>query len=143
MNDSDKLDPMVDRLWSQMQYAYTSGGGHSGHLNNAGHTARLLSKELRRLNETVADLAERNGALSRKCNALQETLHDEIDKNLRLRELGKADHDEGMTAFIERLIRERNRLENERQTYIEQVVSLRSELRNYREREQVQGWAEQ
>lgn len=139
----DSLDPMVDRLWSQMIYAYTVGGGHSGHLNNASHTARLLSQELRRLNETVNDLAERNGALSRKCQALQETIHDELDENLRLRELGKADPDEGMTAFIERLIRERDRLENERQTYIEQVVSLRSELRNYREREQVQGWAEQ
>lgn len=142
MTSSDKLDPMVDRLWSQMNYAYTVGGGHSGHLNNAGHTARLLSKELRRLTETVSDLAERNTALSRKCQDLQETLHDELDENLRLRGLGKADPDEGMTAFIERLIRERDRLENERQSYIEQVVTLRGELRAYREREKVQGWAE-
>lgn len=142
MSTDTKLDPVVDRLWSQMKYAYTVGGGHSGHLNNAGHTARLLSQELRRLTETVSDLAERNTALSRKCQDLQETLHDELDENLRLRGLGKAEPDEGMTAFIERLIRERDRLENERQSYIEQVVTLRGELRTYREREKVQGWAD-
>jgi hypothetical protein len=47
-----------------------------------------------------------------------------------------------MTEFIERLIKDKNRLEGDRQTYIEQVVELRGLLRNYREREKVQGWAE-
>lgn len=35
----EKLDPMVDRLWSQLD---------SGLLTNAWHTAMLLSKELKR-----------------------------------------------------------------------------------------------
>ena len=139
---SEALDQVVDRLWSQMTYAYTTGGGHSAHLNNAAHTARLLSQELRRLNSTIAELAERNTSLARKCQDLQQTIYDEIDENLRLRKLGKAGPDEGITAFTERLIRERDRLEGERQTYIEQVVSLQAELRSYREREKTMGWSQ-
>lgn len=141
MSNNTELDPIVDRLWSQMKYAYEVGGGHSGHLRNAAHTAQMLSKELRRLNSTIDDISNRNASLSRECGALKETLHDELDENLRLREIGKAHPDEGMTEFIERLIKERDRLDGERQTYIEQVVELQTVLRSYREREAVQGWA--
>ena len=52
----EKLDLMVDRLWSQLRYAYEHGGGHSGHINNAAHTAMMLSKELKRLNATIDEL---------------------------------------------------------------------------------------
>ncbi len=78
MND-ESLDPMVDRLWSQMTYAYTSGGGHSGHLRNAAHTARLLSQELRRLNATATDLTDRNTQLSRQYADLKETIHHRLE----------------------------------------------------------------
>lgn len=54
--DADKLDQEVDRLWQQMRYAYEHGGGHSGHINNAWHTAMRLTKELRRLNATIDEL---------------------------------------------------------------------------------------
>jgi hypothetical protein len=43
-------------------------------------------------------------------NGLMQTLRDEIDENLRLRELGGAGPDENITAMTERLIRERNAL---------------------------------
>ena len=45
----EKLDPEVSRLWDQITYAYTSGGGWPEHLNNAAHTARNVSQELTRL----------------------------------------------------------------------------------------------
>jgi hypothetical protein len=71
MNNTE-LDPMVDRLWSQMNYAYTSGGGHSGHLNNAAHTARMISNELRRLNATVDELTTMQLALRRELATYKE-----------------------------------------------------------------------
>lgn len=66
------LDPMVDRLWSQMNYAYTVGGGHSGHLNNAAHTARLLSQELRRLKATIDELNDMQLSLRRELATYKE-----------------------------------------------------------------------
>ena len=39
--------------------------------------------------------------------ALKQTLHDELDANLRLRELGGARSDEPMTTFLERVFAER------------------------------------
>ncbi len=66
MNTETKLDPVVDRLWSQMKYAYEVGGGHSGHLNNAWHTAKLLSQELQRLNKTIDELNDMQAGLRRQ-----------------------------------------------------------------------------
>jgi hypothetical protein len=53
----------------------------------------------------AADTIER---LTRERDAFKQSLYDEMDGNLRLRELGKARPDEPMTPFIERLIRERD-----------------------------------
>lgn len=61
-----ELDPMVDRLWSQMNYAYTVGGGHSGHLKNAAHTARMLSQELKRQRATIDELNDMQVRLRRE-----------------------------------------------------------------------------
>ncbi len=66
------LDPMVDRLWSQMNYAHTVGNGHSGHLNNAAHTARMLSQELRRLHHNNQVL---KNALWRACGDDEEAVN--------------------------------------------------------------------
>ena len=46
-------------------------------------------------------------------DGLMQTLRDEMDENLRLRELGGAGHDENITAMTERLIRERNALRSQ------------------------------
>ncbi len=48
--------------------------------------------------------------LKRERDGLMQTLRDEIDENLRLRELGGAMPGENITAMTERLIRERNAL---------------------------------
>ena len=69
---AEKLDPMVDRLWSQLRYAYEHGGGHSGHLNNAWHTAMLLSKELKRLNATIDELNDMQVGLRSELRAYRE-----------------------------------------------------------------------
>lgn len=71
MND-EKLDPMVDRLWSQLRYAYEHGGGHSGHLKNAGHTAMLLSKEIKRLNNTIDELNDTQVGLRNELRSYRE-----------------------------------------------------------------------
>ena len=49
-------------------------------------------------------------ALASERDGLMQTLRDEIDENLRLRELGGARSDENITAMTERLIRERDSL---------------------------------
>lgn len=49
-------------------------------------------------------------ALQAERDGLMQTLRDEMDENLRLRELGGAGPDENITAMTERLIRERNAL---------------------------------
>lgn len=80
-NTSENLDVQVERLWQQMRYAYEHGKGHSGHLNNAWHTAMMITKEFKRLNATINEL-----------NNVQ--------------------------------------------------IGLRNELKHYKEREKVQGWAD-
>jgi len=45
-------------------------------------------------------------AMARERDGLMQTLRDEMDENLRLRELGGATPDENITAMTERLIRE-------------------------------------
>ena len=55
-----KLDMGVDRLWSQMKYAYEVGGGHSGHLNNAWHTAKVLSGRIEQLETEVLEQCRLN-----------------------------------------------------------------------------------
>ena len=57
-------------------------------------------------------------------DALKQTLHDELDENLRLREMGKAQEDEGMTAFLERVIAERDALRKALMRVKTEAVSL-------------------
>ena len=68
----EKLDPMVDRLWSQLRYAYEHGGAHSGHINNAAHTAMMLSKELNRLNATIDELNDMQIGLRNELRSYRE-----------------------------------------------------------------------
>lgn len=68
----EKLDSMVDRLWSQLRYAYEHGGGHSGHINNAAHTAAMVSKELKRLNATIAELNDMQIGLRNELRSYRE-----------------------------------------------------------------------
>lgn len=99
--------PHAIRLASQLQSAAYSHGYEDGHPSNAttrqdkysAASQRLLS-ELREAIELL--IAERDG--------LMQTLRDEMDENLRLRELGGARPDENITAMTERLIRERDAL---------------------------------
>ena len=58
----------------------------------------------------VDRLIARVAALEAERDVLKATLHDELDENLRLRALGGARPDEGMTAYIERVIAERDAL---------------------------------
>lgn len=56
--------------------------------------------------------AERD-SLRAERDALKQTVHDELDANLRLREIGGAQPDEGMTTFLERVFSERDSLRAE------------------------------
>jgi hypothetical protein len=71
MNE-EKLDQQVDRLWQQMRYAYEHGGGSSGHLKNAWHTAMLISQELRRLKAMTDELNEVQVSLRNELRSYRE-----------------------------------------------------------------------
>ncbi len=60
--------------------------------------------------QAVADAVDREMHLRAERDALKQTLHDELDGNLRLRELGGALPSEPMTVFLERVIAERDAL---------------------------------
>jgi hypothetical protein len=60
--------------------------------------------------EAMCEAADAIERLTAERDSLKETLHDELAENLRLRDLGGALPDEGMTAYIERLIAERDAL---------------------------------
>jgi hypothetical protein len=68
--------------------------------------------------DAMIDAAEAIERLTAERDCIKETLHDELAENLRLRDLGGALQDEGMTAFLERVIAERDALRSE-------VTSLR------------------
>jgi hypothetical protein len=58
----------------------------------------------------AADLRARAESAEAERDAIKETLYDEMNENLRLRELGGAGPDENITAMTERIIAERDRL---------------------------------
>lgn len=70
----------------------------------------MVCANVDRLIARVAALEAENAALEAERDVLKATLHDELAENLRLRDLGGARPDEGMTGYIERLIAERDAL---------------------------------
>ena len=58
-------------------------------------------------------------------DAFKQTVHDELDANLRLRELGGARADETMTAFLERVIAERDALRADAERMKQELESCR------------------
>ena len=80
---SKPVQPLVERLQDEADLCRNDG---------ADDIAALLD-------EAVAEI-----------RGLMQTLRDELDENLRLRELGGALPDENITAMTERLIRERDSL---------------------------------
>ena len=111
------MDDLTDRLqalaaqWDERSYEL------SATLNEAADRIAALEAERNALvhdiegyvkaaSEQAADILR----LEAERDAFKATLHDELDENLRLRELGGARPDEGMTAFIERVIAERDAL---------------------------------
>lgn len=74
------------------------------------------ARELRRQHEEITELRHGAGVahqtiagLVAQRDALKQTLRDELDRNLRLRDLGGARPDEPMLTFLERIIAERDR----------------------------------
>lgn len=66
------------------------------------------TREVRDLDRLDAAVLLRSQAA--EIEALKQTLYDELDANLRLRELGGAKPDEPMTTFLERVFAEREAL---------------------------------
>ena len=69
-----------------------------------GRENRYLSPQVVR---EIAEAAALIRSQAAEIEALKQTLHDELDANLRLRELGGARSDEPMTTFLERVFAER------------------------------------
>lgn len=92
--------------------------------NEAAAELRRLSAEhkalQRRLQEqalqALTDSTE-NAELLAERDALKQTLHDELDGNLRLRELGGARPNESMPGFLERVFAERDALRADAERY--------------------------
>lgn len=95
------------RLASQLQSAAYSHGYEDGHPSNA--TTRQ-DKYFAASQRLLSELREAIELLIAERDALKETLHNELDGNLRLRELGGARPDECMTTFLERVFGERDAL---------------------------------
>ena len=99
--------PHAIRLASQLQSAAYSHGYEDGHPSNATTRQDKYSAASQRL---LTELREAIELLISERDGLMQTLRDEMDENLRLRELGGAQPDENITALTERLIRERDAL---------------------------------
>ena len=67
-----------------------------------------MREDVTRLQAEVEQLREAIELLIAERDALKETLHNELDGNLRLRDLGGARPDECMTTFLERVFAERD-----------------------------------
>jgi len=65
-----------------------------------------IADEPKHCAESMRAVVEALWAARREAQGLMQTLRDEIDENLRLRELGGARPDENITAMTERIIRE-------------------------------------
>lgn len=79
----------------------------AGDLARDGH-CQHIADEPTHCAESMRATVEALWAARREARAMVQTLRDEIDENLRLRELGGALPDENITAMTERLIRERD-----------------------------------
>lgn len=71
-------------------------------------TNAIDQERQRRGSELAAEMREAIELLIAERDALKETLHNELDGNLRLRDLGGARPDECMTTFLERVFAERD-----------------------------------
>jgi hypothetical protein len=68
----------------------------------------MVQPDIAEVERLVRDYCNACRAIAAERDGLMQTLRDEIDENLRLRELGGAMPDENITAMTERLIRERD-----------------------------------
>ena len=114
---------MTDPMKREIERAIHDAEHPSGMSTHDG-MARISSATLRRLVaeheamrdsvEAKADRIDRLGEMVERLvaqrDALQQTLHDELAGNLRLRDLGGARPDEPMLTFLERIIAERDAL---------------------------------
>ena len=117
--------PHAIRLASQLQSAAYSHGYEDGHPSNATTRQDKYSAASQRL---LTELREAIELLISERDGLMQTLRDEMDENLRLRELGGAQPDENITALTERLIRERDALRETGQPERELVSLLKDVL---------------
>lgn len=72
--------------------------------------------------------------LTAERDAFKQMVHDELDCNLRLRDLGGAKPDEGMSAYIERVIAERDALREDAERWLglyRRAVNVANGLTNY------------
>lgn len=107
---------MTDPMKREIERAIYDAEHPSGMSTHDG-MARISAATLRRLYELtdkyqwqVRDTCVRAEKAEAQRDALQQTLHDELAGNLRLRDLGGARPDEPMMPFLERIIAERDAL---------------------------------
>lgn len=74
------------------------------------HTAHVEWYCTKRMRGEIDAQAKEIEALRAERDAFKQTMYDELDENLRLRELGGAREDEPMTTFLERVFVERDAL---------------------------------
>ena len=102
--------PHAIRLASQLQSAAYSHGYEDGHPSNAITRQDKYSAASQRLRGELCEAIE---LLISERDGLMQTLRDEMDEGLRLRELGGARPDEGITAMTERIVAENAQLRAE------------------------------
>ena len=110
-------------------------------LSKAHHDS--AAAELRRQHEEITDLRHGAGvanqtiaSLVAQRDALKQTLHEELNGNLRLRDLGGARPDEPMLTFLERIIAERDALLRALNMAVQWVEEYASQMRAYTTSEQ-------
>ncbi len=109
-----RVRPHAIRLASQLQSAAYSHGYEDGHPSNAITRQDKYSAASQRLRGELCEAIE---LLISERDGLMQTLRDEMDENLRLRELGGARPDENITAMTERIVAENAQLRAQLATF--------------------------